>query len=218
MGLVALARGWKGALLLIWFGTFYAVAAFTPTRFARYSLPLTPPLCLAAALFIESLPSRRTVKLGLAFAAALPPLFDSIALDSVLGREDTRSLAFSWIGENLPPGTPVLVSRGYGAPPIPSGYPVRNVDFRLAAVRDGEREGFEYLVTHEHSALYRFSRIDESLRRRLESATLLARFEPIRDGRAPGLYDELDAFYVPYQRPGSVERPGPVVSIWRLKR
>lgn len=218
MGLAVHARGWKGRLLWLWFATFYAVAAFTPTRFARYSLPLTPPLCLAAALFVERLPSRRALQLGLAFAAALPPLLDSIALDRVLGQEDTRSLAFSWIRENLLPGTPVLVSGGYGAPPIPSGYPVREVGFRLGAVRDGEREGFEYLVTHEHPGLSRFSRIDESLGRRLETAALLARFEPFREGRAPGLFDGLDAFYVPYQSPGSVERPGPVISIWRLWR
>jgi 4-amino-4-deoxy-L-arabinose transferase-like glycosyltransferase len=216
MGLVVRARGWKGALLLFWFGTFYAVAALTPTRFARYSLPLTPPLCLAAAVFIESLPSRRTVKLGLALTAVLPPLLDSISFDRVLGREDTRSLACSWIGKNLPPGTGLLVSGGYGAPPIPAGYPVREVGFRLGAVREGERDGFEHLVTHEHPALYRFSRIDETLHDRLASAVLLARFSPFREGELPGLFDELDAFYVPYKRPASADRPGPVVSIWRL--
>jgi hypothetical protein len=93
---------------------------------------------------------------------------------------------------------------------------VREVGVRLGAVREGEREGFRHLVTHEHPALHRFSRIDESLAKRLESASLLARFEPFRRGEPPGRFDELDAFYVPYQRPGSVARPGPVVSIWRL--
>jgi hypothetical protein len=136
----------------------------------------------------------------------------------VLGREDTRSLAASWIAEKLPPGTPIMVSKGYGAPPIPAGYPVRDVGFRLGAVREGERAGFAHLVTHEHPALYRYSRIDDSLKEGLESAVLLARFTPFREGKSPGLFDELDAFYVPYQRPGSVERPGPVVSIWRLER
>jgi hypothetical protein len=109
-----------------------------------------------------------------------------------------------------------MVSEGYGAPPIPAGYPVREVGFRLGAVRGAEREGFVHLVTHEHPSLYRFSRVDESLAKRLESASLLARFAPFRNGEPPGVYDELDAFYVPYQRPGSVERPGPVVSIWRV--
>ena len=218
MGFLAGSRRWNGFLLVLWFATFYAVAAVTPTRFARYSLPAVPPLCLAAALFVESLPARRIMKQGLVLAAILPSLLDSISFDRVLGREDTRSLAASWIAENLPRGTPVMVSDGYGAPPIPAGYPVREVGFRLGAVREGEREGFTHLLTHEHAALYRFSRVDESLKERLRSAALLARFVPFRDGIAPGLYDALDAFYLPYQRPGSVERPGPVVSIWRLER
>jgi hypothetical protein len=194
------------------------VAAATPTRFARYSLPAVPPLCLAAALFVESLPARREVKLALVLVAGLPSLLDTIAFDRVLGREDTRSLAASWIAENLPRGTPIMVSEGYGAPAIPPGYPVREVGFRRGAVREGESAGFMHLVTHEHPALYRFSRIDESLKARLESATLLARFTPFREGTSPGLFDELDAFYVPYERPSSVERPGPLVSIWRLER
>jgi hypothetical protein len=216
MGLVARCRRWNGFLLLLWFATFYAAAAFTPTRFARYSLPQVSALCLAAAIFVESLKARSLMKQGLVLVAILPPLLDSISFDRVLGREDTRSLAASWIAENLPPGTPVMVSEGYGAPPIPAGYPVRGVGFRLGAVREGEREGFTHLVTHEHPALYRYSRIDEGLGERLESALLLMRFDYSSAGGAPGLFDELDAFYVPYQRPGSVERPGPIVSIWRL--
>ena len=216
IGLGAGLRKWSGLLVLLWFATFYAVATLTPTQFARYSLPAVAPLCLAAAFFVESLPARKWVKHLLVTTAILPPLLDSIAFDRVLGREDTRSLATSWIAENLPPGTPVMESEGYGAPPIPAGYPVRDVGFRLGAVREGERKGFAHLVTHEDPALYRFSRIDESLKKRLDSAVLLARFVPFRGGSPPGLYDELDAFYVPYQRPGSAERPGPVVSIWRL--
>jgi hypothetical protein len=201
---------------VLWFATFYAVAAVTPTRFARYALPSVPALCLAAAAFIDLLPTLRLAKAGLALAAIAPPLLDSISFDRVLGRPDTRSLASAWIEENLTPGASILVSEGYGAPSIPPGYRLRTVGTRLGAVRTAEREGFTHLVTHEHPALYRYSRIDGSLAKRLESAELLARFSPFRDGASTALYDELDAFYVPYERPGSVERPGPVVSIWRL--
>jgi hypothetical protein len=217
LGLVAGTRGWKGAALLLWCLSFYVAAALTPNLFARYALPMAPPLCLAAADFIRRVPARGGVKLGLVLAALVPPLVDSIAFDRVLGREDTRSLASSWIADHLPPGTPVLFSAGYGAPPIPRGYPTRAVRFRLGGVRVGNREGYRHLVTHEHPALHRFSRVDAGLRERLSSAVLLARFSPFREGEPPGLFDELDAFYVPYQRPGSVERPGPVISIWRLE-
>jgi hypothetical protein len=175
-----------------------------------------PSLCLAAAAFVGSFPTRRAVKVGVALAALVPPLYDSIAFDRVLGREDTRSLASAWIRDHLADDAAIMVSEGYGAPRIPSGHPVRSVGFRLGAVREGEREGYNYLVTHEHPALYRYSRIDESLEKRLESASLLARFSPFREGERSPRYDELDAFYLPYERPGSVDRPGPIVSIWRL--
>ncbi|MGH9319065.1 MAG: hypothetical protein ACRD3V_04140 [Vicinamibacteria bacterium] len=219
-GLVAGLRNWRrwsGLFLPLWFLTFYAAAAVTPheiraLRATRRAAPL-----LGAALFIESLPVRRAAKLLLVLTASLPSLLDSIDFDRVLGREDTRFLAASWIAENLPRGTPILVSEGYGAPTIPPDYPIRKVAFRAGAVREGEEQGFTHLVTHEHPALQRFSRIDESLKRRLETAVLLKRFDPFRERVSPGLFDELDAFYVPYQRPGSVERPGPVVSIWRLE-
>jgi 4-amino-4-deoxy-L-arabinose transferase-like glycosyltransferase len=225
LGLLGLAAGvfvkcssdrWRTHLVVLWFATFYAVAAGTPTRFARYALPAVPGLCLAAAAFVDSLPTRRLAKAGVALAALVPPLLDSISFDRVLGRTDTRSLASAWIEKKLTPDAAILVSEGYGAPSIPSGYRVRTVGSRLGAVRTAEREGFTFLVTHEHPALYRYSRIDASLAKRLESAELLVRFSPFGEGATTPLYDELDAFYVPYERPGSVERPGPIVSIWRL--
>jgi hypothetical protein len=216
MGLFAAGRDFRRALLFLWCGLFYAAAAVTATRFARYSFGVNAPLCLAAADFATRVTGRKSLRLGLALSAAVPPLLDSVAFDRVLGREDTRALAASWIEDHLPTGTPLLVSAGYGAPPVPKGYPFREVRFRLGAVRDGERAGFQYLATHEHPALRRYSRIDDALEKRLESATLLVRFSPFREDEPPGLFDVLDAFYVPYQRPGSVERPGPIVSIWKL--
>lgn len=216
MGLASTVRSWQGQFLIAWFLTFYAAAALTPTHFARYALPTLLPLCLAAAAFIVRLPWASAWKAALLIVVMARPFRDSVAFDLVLGREDTRSSCAAWIAENLPRGTGILVSEGYGAPTIPKGYTVREVTFRAGAVRDGERRGFRYLVTHEHPALARFSRVDASLQKRLESALLLKRFDPFRPGEAPGRFDELDAFYVPYETPGSVERPGPIVSIWRL--
>ena len=145
------------------------------------------PLCLGAAAFVNALPTRRLAKLGLALVALGPPLYDSISFDRVLGRKDTRALASAWIEDTSSKAPPIMVSEGYGAPRIPPGHPVRNVGFRLGAVREGERAGFTHLVTHEHPALYRYSRIDESLEKRLESAALLARFDPFREGESPPL-------------------------------
>jgi hypothetical protein len=216
MGLIAAARGRSGLLLLAWFVPYLAAAMLTPTQFARYSLPLVPPLCLAAAAFLELLPLRWPYSIALFATALAPPVLSSVAFDRLLSRQDTRALASRWIADNLPPGTGVAISGGYGAPALPEAYPVRVVGSRVGAVREAERDGFDYLVTHEHEALRRFSRVDESLRRRLQTASLQVRFDPMVPGGPPSVYDALDAFYVPYAGFGAVARPGPVVSIWKL--
>lgn len=218
MGLAASARSARGVLLLAWTLPFLAAAMVTPTAFARYSLPVVPPLSLAAAGLLELLPVRRWLWLALVAAGVLPNLYSSIAFDRLLSREDTRSLARHWIEDHLSPGTKVQIGSGYGAPSLPPEYPVRRVGSRLGAVRDAERSGFGVLVTHEHPALERFSRLDGSLARRLASAVLLLRFDPFVAGRAIGIYDAVDAFYLPYAHFEGVERPGPIVSIWSLSR
>jgi 4-amino-4-deoxy-L-arabinose transferase-like glycosyltransferase len=220
MGLAVGARDRRGLLLLAWALPFLGAAMMTPTAFARYSLPVVPPLVLAAAGFLHRLSARTGapawIPLALFAAGALPNLSTSLAFDRLLSREDTRSLARQWIQDELAPGTRIQVSSGYGAPRVPPGFPIRRVGPRLAAVREAERDGFGVLVTHEHPALERFSRVDRSLSRRLDSSALLRRFDPFVPGHAPGIYDALDAFYLPYAQFDGVERPGPIVSVWRL--
>jgi 4-amino-4-deoxy-L-arabinose transferase-like glycosyltransferase len=216
MGLAAGARSPRGILLLAWSAPFLAAAMMTPTAFARYSLPVVPPLVLAAAGLLDLLPRGRWTWLALFAVGALPSARASIAFDRLLSRDDTRTLARRWIEGHVAPGTKVQIGSGYGAPSLPPSFPVRWVGSRLGAVREGERRGFEVLVTHEHPALERFSRVDASLARRLDSAVLLSRFDPFTPGRSVGIYDAVDAFYLPYAQFEGVERPGPIVSVWSL--
>jgi 4-amino-4-deoxy-L-arabinose transferase-like glycosyltransferase len=215
-GLAALAGRRAGWLLLSWAAPFYLAAALTPIVFSRYALPLVPPLALAAAALVDRLPVGARLKAALLLLTVLEPLLRSIAFDVRLGREDTRASAYRWIAENLPAGAGVMVSEGYGAPPVPESSPLRPVRSRLAAVREGESEGFAYLVTHEHPVLTRFSRVDPSLRRRLAEADKLAEFDPFRGSTPTGVYDPYDAFYLPFADFSAVERPGPRIAVWRL--
>lgn len=216
-GLAVCSRERQGVLLFSWVVPFYVAAAFTPIVFARYGLPLVPPLALAAGALVERLTVPGAVRLALLSLAVLEPFARSIAFDARLGGEDTRESAHRWMTDRLPGGAGVMVCEGYGAPPVPEGHPVRRVRSRLAAVRDGEKEGFSYLVTHEHPALAGFSRVDESLRRRLTQAEKLVEFSPFPDSGAAGVYDPYDAFYLPFADFSGVERPGPRITVWRLR-
>lgn len=215
-GLVAAPRR-QAALLWVWVLPFFLATAFTPIHVARYALPLAPPLCLAAAAFALRLPLAPVLRAALVVVVAVPPLVSSLRFDRLLGREDTRLLAARWIEEELEPGTPVAVVVGYGAPPVPEGYPVGFVKAWGRAVAAAREQGYRHLIVHEHPALPIYSPVLPSLRQRLAGAILLAEFDPFRPGVPPGRYDALDAFYVPYAGFGSVVRPGPRITIWRLR-
>ena len=80
------------------------------------------------------------------------------------------------------------------------------------------QEGVCWVVTHEHHLAY--SRIDSAFRIQLErDAVPMISFNPFKEGKdspAP-VYDPIDAYYVPIGGYGSVDRPGPLLKIWRLQ-
>jgi hypothetical protein len=76
-------------------------------------------------------------------------------------------------------------------------------------------EGIEWVVTQEHPLAY--SRLDPGFRLRLEREAVEVRcFDPFRRGTARPEYDPADAYYVPLSGFGGVERPGPLLRIYRL--
>ncbi|MBM3278360.1 MAG: glycosyltransferase family 39 protein [Candidatus Handelsmanbacteria bacterium] len=76
--------------------------------------------------------------------------------------------------------------------------------------------GVGWVITLEHPLLY--SQVDAELARQLESqAVLMARFDPFLVGEHPApMYDPADAYYVPLAGFAALERPGPLIKIYRL--
>src|SRR5262249_49499835 len=71
--------------------------------FARFLLPAVPALAVEAAVALDALVTVRPVLgLGLALLVAMPALVDSVRLDVMLTRVDTRRLARDWVEANLP--------------------------------------------------------------------------------------------------------------------
>ena len=78
------------------------------------------------------------------------------------------------------------------------------------------REGVFWIVTHEHPLVY--SRIDPVFLAQLErDAVPVKSFNPFKEGKDIPTYDPIDAYYVPLAGFGAVERPGPLLKIWRLQ-
>jgi len=190
---------------------------------ARYVTPLVPVIALLVAHLIVTAsgrfagPRRAALLAVMTLACAAEPLANAIAGDRIAAREDTRVLATRWMVEHLPKGA-VVASLGaailpFGEPALPPGVGKATASAPAQVLASGAT----YVVTHEHHVLP-FSRVDPeqmaALRDRLE---LLAEFRPWVGAPAGG-FEQEDAYYVPFWDFAGVERPGPDIRIWAVRR
>jgi 4-amino-4-deoxy-L-arabinose transferase-like glycosyltransferase len=98
---------------------FYVLSTHTPV-FARYALPITPPLCLLSALAVVVFAgvARRVVhspwihRLALAGATAaivFAPAAQTVKWIDSLRDRDTRAIAADWLLARVPPGARIVV-------------------------------------------------------------------------------------------------------------
>ncbi len=119
------------------------------------------------------------------------------------------SRMLQWPGYPPPPAYYVIELR-----PFP-GTELRSV-WSDCPVDSLARQGVEWVVTQEHPLPY--SQVDPGFAAQLEAgAVLAASFDPFVKGetRSP-VYDPIDAYFVPLAGFGAVERPGPLIRIYRL--
>ena len=202
---------------------YYFVNALSQVGQSRYMTPLMPLIALLVARCVLALahriaaaPLRPVLAASMIALLAAEPAMSSIAHDRIVARADTRAQALQWMTEHLPPNAVVarLGSTYFPVadPELPPG--IRAADLPLWST-DLDAFGVTHVVTHEHPLP--FSRPNPqqlaALEPRLE---LLATFTPFVDGPV-GEYEELDAYYVPIAHFAGVERPGPIVRIYRWR-
>jgi hypothetical protein len=212
------------AFALPWF----LVMGLSSALLSRYMTPMIPALALLEAQLVVDLarrvaPRRTTLVAALvALAVAAPSLVASVASDRLLARLDTRVLASEWLGEHVPKGSAVAVLGTrfwiWGAPRLPVG--ARPISLKTPEDVASARR-LDFVVTHEH-ALFS-SRVDEAVWRALAPfAELVAEFDPnalAADGGSlvEPVFENADAYYVPIADFDAVERPGPLVRIYRMR-
>jgi len=208
--------------------------------FARFMIPVLPALCALAAAFIVRLVSRsgvprnRQTSLAWSLAAvvAASSLWSSIAFDRLIGRPDTRTSAEAWIGSNIPQGSSILVqSNGpeltrLSRAPHGEGDPLYRIekigtlDLPERPLDEWRAEGWKYLVTSSFSTERRLLDPARDAEHRAYYALLrdelepLVEFAPQSDGPPPRFV--FAQIYGPATELGRLERPGPVVTIYRL--
>lgn len=225
----------RAALLLAFPLVYYAVAGSGHTVFARYMVPIVPFACLTAGYTIGQLhralarrqPAGPAAVLALAAAIGLaaPGAYKSAHLGRLLARTDSRVLAADWLRARVAPGESVYATGShYGRPDLydrgrPPAFSVLKYDDAAAVFRAPDGRAIEHpdwLVVQE-SPLVIYSSVPEVITRRLPQYDLVQTFRAQRMGE-PRVYDQQDAWYLPLAGFRGISRPGPNLSVYRLRR
>jgi len=223
---------------------FYAAMGSSLLVYPRWVVPVVPFLCLTAAFAIDRVATllsaaaarvvrgwssgavRSAVVVGLTLLVIAPTAARAVAFDRLVSRTDTRVRAAEWIKGRFPQGASIYQTGmlyGFVEPRPQVRYPGYTFNERHGAFAPENGEGRDRpdLIIVQQSPLVIFSRVPTGLDPILGSDyALIASFKGRSDVAVgpPPVYDQQDAFYVPFANFASVSRPGPDIQIYeRIK-
>ena len=213
---------------LIFALAFYVAIGAGRTVFFRYALPLVPVACVFAAVAVVSAAEWLGVRTKLPVAAIAATLAivvaassfrQSLQLDRMLAREDSRVVAADWLRERLRPEHTLHDSGGdYSRLSLP-GVAFHEWRYDPAARSFGGPAGAtpDWIVLYE-SPLPEYTSAPETLRDLVRQRYALElRVDGVPGQAEDGIYDRQDAFFLPIDGFRRVARPGPTVLIYRRR-
>jgi Dolichyl-phosphate-mannose-protein mannosyltransferase len=203
-----------------------AVLGAQQLYFARFLLPALPAIVVTASAALDRVFALHPfVGLAAVVAVGTPSLVDVARLDSLLMREDTRTLARDWIATNLPAGALLAVDSTPLGPPVPAAGPQRVLVADESAlfdltVADYRARGVEYVVVSSFTSEVRAIDATREARRQAfyaalpREASVVGQFRAYAGEREPPfVYDQI---YGPFNALDELERPGPTVTVYHL--
>jgi hypothetical protein len=203
---------------VLWVVACSLALVFSHLVFLRYLLPQLPAVLALLAVRTARLAARSTrlgwVALAVLSLALVPSIARVIAFDRFVGRTDTRTLARRWMERRLPTGTTIH------APAYQPTFPF----FVPAALRDeftcvpADRADLDGLSRGDLVLVATQPFRGSPLAARLgQAADVLFDFDPVRAGATSPAYEPADAFFVPLAGFASVARPGPHLTLYRMR-
>ena len=219
------SSGVKGVTLVFCGILFYILISSGRLVFFRYLLPLLPIMCLSAAVAVREFSAAvakrtgigyRLVLLTVAVFALSPGIVNSVWLDVLLARSDSRVLASEWLTNRIRPEHSVIdVGSRYVALDL-SPAQFRRVQF------DETTNSFAPVATNPDwvvlydSPLFTFTPAPPAIVDLVQRKYALVATVGATHGTSPfAIYDLQDAFFLPLSGFWIVERPGPTVYVYR---
>jgi hypothetical protein len=208
----------------------YALLAPGRTVFFRYILPIVPVACLCAAVAVRAAAdwlagrarlSSQVLLVALAFAIAVPTVVNSVWMDVLLAKTDTRVLAGRWLAARVKPEESLYDAGGAYAGASLVGlsmhrWTVESFDPAQHAFKNSSGRLPDWLVLPESPLVY--GTVPPELRKMAAEKYELAQLIPAtRLQNDASIYDLQDAFFLPISGFGTVIRPGPTIRIFHRR-
>ena len=233
-GIAAIKQKKRPLQLTLWLcGLYYLFAGAQHGIFSRHLNAILPSFCLLAAYGVSTVYFAVESRLDARSAALVAGVFallcvgqnlkNSLELLAVLKQEDTRALALRWIRQNVPAGHQMAVCG------VCMGYPER---LRLQVINDPKalktttlnvlrRMGVTYVLTAEYVPQMPYV-APQTLVRELQSdpsCHSVAVFSPYPESVPTSslIVEFQDAWFLPFANVSSVQRPGPLLTVYRLQ-
>lgn len=219
--LLAVRRRRDGLALALFVFVWLGVVATGQTVFARYVIPVVPFLCLGAAeavRWIAQLEVKAPIRIALILLSLAvmvsPPVRQTIWLDQLLARRDSRLVARDWVEQHIAPGSAIWQTGSlYGKIQF-SAARYREWSYDEDArrfVRDQDvQDGYPDFIIRQSSPLELYSRVPAAF-----DAIVSGRYRAVQtivtgaSSVDPAAYDQTDAFFLPLLYAAVIRRPGP---------
>ena len=210
------------AILLFAFpAVYFAVAGSFGNLFFRYMIPIAPFLAVAAAWLVTDTVRRFTQSsLALALVAGvliLPSAFSTWQFNRIVSATDNRVVVARWFAENVRPGESVLQSGSiYGYAQLDNRIWVPwtwDRNRKVFLVKGRRAEGRPDWILVQDSPLPSMTQ-EVVIGFLTEGYTEVQRFTAFTAG-SRRVYDQQDAFFVPFAGFSGVDRPGPNFTLYQ---
>jgi len=235
-------------ILLSFIFATYAIVGAGSSVFVRYADPLLPPLLVLAGRAVAEALKATSVRIAPLLAALLivvPSLPHDVAYVALIGRVDTRTMAFEWLAAQVPLGDRIaagyfpgpahdaaLVASGRHSHGAPTAYEAAFLQNRpqdrygvheltqdelvSGALASLRADGVHYVVITPMLP-DGACRPPSPLEQQLRAiGPPVAVFLPGSDACVGSVFDPIDAYFVPLNGYRGWTHPGPPIRIYRL--
>jgi hypothetical protein len=177
-----LVRGHRPSILVALFPMLYWLSAgktATVAPFIRYTVPLAPPLAIAAGAYCAHLltrPRRRVVGAAVTLVVGGTTALWAVAYTNVFRQPDSRLVASTWLLQNVPAGSKILIEPSHNIPPMGSYLTAVNFhsNYVLFYPQTEKHDYYQLFALDTYRSLYNRGVDDQFRRNYIQSRLALA--------------------------------------------